>query len=92
LEALAEDFRGSNFDKVGLALRQLQIAEPEFDGEPLLKRAYEVRNDLMHRGSPAPAHTAGRLRDELAHLTKFTLRHAGLAPVVPAAKQRRTDR
>ncbi len=92
LEVLAEMFPGSKLAKVRGALRQLQVAEPEFEGGPLLKRAYGVRNDFMHRGKLAPSETAGKLRAELADLTSFTLRHAGLAPVVPTAKQRRAHR
>ena len=89
LEALTEDFRGTQLGKVRDALRQLQIAEPEFEGGRLLDRAYGVRNDFMHRGVLAPGDIAVNLRAELAALTGFTLRHAGLAPVVRIAKPRR---
>lgn len=92
LEALAEQFPGSKLEKVRGALRQLQIAEPEFEGEPLLKRAYGVRNDSMHQGTLAPRDIVVNLRDELAELTSFTLRLAGLVPVAPSAKQHRPHR
>jgi hypothetical protein len=89
LEALAGNFPGHYPAKVRGALRQLQIGEPEFAGEPLLDMVYRVRNDFMHRGVLAPGDVVGNLRAELASLAGFTLRHAGLAPVIPIAKQRR---
>ena len=52
-EGLAEKLPGQKYDKVVAALRQLEIGEPMFDGKPLLlRRAYDVRNDLMHRAEP----------------------------------------
>jgi hypothetical protein len=89
LEALAEKFPGTKLGKVRGALRQLQINELELGGGLLLDRAYKVRNDFMHLGVLAPIDTAAKLRAELADLTSFTLRHAGLAPVAPAAKPHR---
>jgi hypothetical protein len=82
LEGLAERLPGRKYDKVVAALRQLEIGEPMFDGKPLLRRAYGVRNDLMHRGRPAPVQEARRLQDDFAHLVAFALRQANLAPLV----------
>jgi hypothetical protein len=87
LEALAERFRGTKLAKVRDLLSQLEVNDGDFEGGPLIDRAYLVRNNLMHRGLLAPIETAERLRADLAHLTSFTLRRAGLAPVAPASKR-----
>ena len=86
LEALAERFLGTKLAKVRALLSQLQINGGDFEGGPLIDRAYLVRNNLMHLGLLAPIETAEKLRADLAHLTWFTLRRAGLAPVAPASK------
>ena len=67
-------------------LRIVMTARVERPGS---KRAYGLRNDVMHQGKLAPRDIVRNLRAELAELTSFTLRHAGLAPIVPTAKQHR---